>query len=292
MTAKPIILVTGSNGQLGMELRASASAVDDFEFVFTDLPDFDITHPAAVNTWFEKHRPSWCINTAAYTAVDKAEEPAEKEIVYKVNATAPGLLAQACADNHCRLIQISTDYVFDGMADVPYTEESAVNPQGVYAASKLNGEQEVMAKDKQAIIIRTSWLYSVYGKNFVKTMIRLMQEKESIGVVSDQLGCPTWAADLASAIMRMISYDKAGKKIPGGIYHFCNAGVTSWYEFAKAIKSETGSNCRVNAIPTSSYPTPAKRPAYSALDTSKIARLLDFKPVHWQVSLQKCMANL
>lgn len=279
MSSRPKILVTGSNGQLGKELRELASHYPQFEFIFLSREDLPIHHFELARNTFKAYQPQYCINCAAYTAVDKAES--EKELAFQVNAEAPGVLAAICHEQHCRFIHISTDYVFDGQGHEPYTTESPVAPQSVYGASKLEGELQVQRFDPDAVIIRTSWVYSAFGKNFVKTMLRLMADKPSIRVVNDQLGSPTWAADLADAIMRIIS----GGKWEPGIYHYSHAGIISWYDFACAIAELSGTSCKVEPIPTSEFPTPAKRPAWSAMDTSKITAVYGIDPPDWKKQL-------
>lgn len=285
MAERRKILVTGANGQLGSELRALASTYPDFDFIFTSRQELKIEEWDSVNRFFSTHHPDFCINCAAYTAVDKAET--EEDEAYLINAAAVGILAEACFNYHVRLIHLSTDYVFDGSANEPYAEDAPLNPQSAYGRSKLAGEKLAM-ESKGAIIIRTSWVHSSFGKNFVKTMLRLMQEKPEINVVNDQFGSPTYAADLADVILRIIS---SGKWIPG-IYHYSNDGIITWYDFAVAIRELSGSNCRVNAIPTAAYPTPAKRPAYSALNTEKIKKTFDIAGRDWQASLARCYARI
>ncbi len=225
----------------------------------------------------------YCINCAAYTAVDKAET--EKDLAYDINAWAVGKLAALCRKYQTRLLHISTDYVFDGKKMDGYSEEDATSPLNVYGASKLEGERLAMQNDPATVIIRTSWVYSSYGKNFVKTMLRLMKEKESIGVVNDQFGCPTYAADLAACIFTIIEK----KDPPAGIYHYCNEGVISWFEFANEIRNLCGFDCTVNPINSSSYPVAAKRPQYSILHTHKIREVFNPAIPAWQHSLIKCI---
>jgi len=280
------ILVTGANGQLGREIQRLASRFPQYEFLFPGREDLPIHHFEMVRHYFDVYAPAFVINAAAYTAVDRAEQ--EKDRVFQVNGEAPGVLAAICHQHHTRLVHISTDYVFDGTADEPYREDSPVNPQNVYGASKLEGEKQVMQFDPDALIIRTSWVYSEYGKNFVKTMLKLMGEKEEIGVVNDQFGSPTYAADLAEAILSIIV---SGKWEPG-IFHFCNRGGISWYDFAVAIRDLSGSACRINPIPTSAYPTPAKRPAYSVLDTKRIEKTFNISIVDWKESLGTCLGYI
>lgn len=277
------ILVTGANGQLGKELKQLSSSFPQFEFQFLSREDLPIHHFELVRNFFNAYHPAYLINCAAYTAVDRAES--EKELAFQVNGEAVGVLAAVCKEKNCRFIHISTDYVFDGTATTPYKEDHPTNPQSVYGASKLEGEQQAFRFNPDSIIIRTSWVYSEFGKNFVKTMLKLMQEREELNVVSDQVGSPTYAADLAAAILHIIS----SGKWEAGIYNYSNEGVISWYDFAVAIKELTGSNCKVNAIPTSAYPTPAKRPAYSVLDKSKIRGTFNMPVKGWKKSLAACI---
>lgn len=285
--AQKKILVTGSNGQLGSEIRELSNSYPGYAFFFTDRDELSIIDEKAVNTFFDKHQPSFCINCAAYTAVDKAEDPAETPFAEALNADAAGYLAKACARHHTKFIHVSTDYVFDGNNTVPYKETDITEPASVYGITKLNGEQQAMAHT-DSIIVRTAWVYSPYGKNFVKTMLHLMQNKPRISVVSDQYGTPTYAADLAAAIMQIIA---SGKWQPG-IYHYTNEGKISWYEFALAIKEITGAACEVKAIPTSEYPTPAKRPAWSVLDKSKIREVYSIEIPGWRKSLEACISKI
>lgn len=286
MVMKQKILVTGSNGQLGKELKQLASTFPQFEFIFLSREDLPIHHFEMVRHYFNTYNPQYFINCAAYTAVDRAEQ--EKDKAFQVNAEAVGMLAAVCAAHHTQFIHISTDYVFDGTATQPYKEDAPTNPQGVYGATKLEGEKQAIALNPDTIIIRTSWVYSEYGKNFVKTMLKLMAEKEEISVVNDQIGSPTYAADLAGAILQIItSYNWQP-----GIYHYSNEGAISWFDFALAIKELTGSNCNVNAIPTSQYPTPAKRPAYSVLEKTKIQKAFGIELKDWKESLAVCLGKL
>ena len=286
MSTKQKILITGSNGQLGKELKQLESSFPQYEFVFLSREDLPIHHFELLRNFFKGYHPQYLINCAAYTAVDRAE--AEKDLAFQVNAEAVGVMAAVCKEYNTKLIHISTDYVFDGTATKPYTEEAPTNPQSVYGASKLKGEQEALQFNPDAIIIRTAWVYSEFGKNFVKTMLKLMSEREEINVVSDQVGSPTYAADLATVILQIISSEKW---VPG-IYHYSNDGVISWYDFAVAIKELTASSCKINPITTAQYPTPAKRPAYSVLDKSKIQSAFNIPEKNWKESLSVCLDNL
>ena len=291
MNEKPLILVTGANGQLGMELSELAVNFPQFNFYFTDKSTIAVQDKSAVMAWFIQNKPAYCINCAAYTAVDKAEEPGEIAAAFSVNADAPGYLAEAAAAMNTRLIHISTDYVFDGKADKPYAETDVTNPQGVYALSKLKGEEAALQNNPDTIVIRTSWLYAAKGQNFVNTMIRLMQEKDVIGVVNDQLGCPTYAADLAQAIIQIILQLESDRHVQGGVFHFCNSGYTSWYQFALLIRDLKKLDCTINPILTSDFPTRAKRPHYSVLDTAKINRVFGIRPASWEDALRRCIAK-
>jgi len=282
--AQPKILVTGANGQLGKELKQLAPSYPQFDFIFLSKEDLPIHHFEMVRNYFKIYKPSFLINAAAYTAVDRAEQ--EKDLATQVNAEAVGVLAAVCKENDCRFIHISTDYVFDGNASAPYKEDSPTNPQSVYGSSKLEGEKQAMQLNPDSIIIRTSWVYSEFGKNFVRTMMKLMSEKTEINVVSDQVGSPTYAADLAEVILQITS-----SWVPG-IYHFSNEGIISWYDFAIAIKEITRSNCNVNPIPTSAYPTPAKRPVYSVLDKNKIQQSFGISLKNWKDSLIICIKKI
>jgi dTDP-4-dehydrorhamnose reductase len=280
------ILVTGGNGQLGSELKELASSFPQYQFAFTDVAELSITDQQAVDEFFSKENPAYLINCAAYTAVDKAE--AEKKLNEQINGIAVGILASACKQYGTKFIHISTDYVFSGNATTPLKETDSVDPVNEYGVSKLLGEQLAVQNDPDCIIIRTSWVYSFYGKNFVKTMMRLMNEKESIGVVNDQIGSPTYAADLAEAIMQIIG---SGNWQPG-VYNYSNEGVISWFNFANEIKGLIGSSCVVNPVTTEQFPTPAKRPKYSVLDKTKIQQIFSLQLKDWKDSLRICVDKL
>ena len=293
MQGPPKILVTGANGQLGKEIKQISSLYPHFEFVFLSKEDMPIHNFEIVRAYLKVYKPSYLVNCAAYTAVDRAEQ--EKDLAMQVNGEAPGVLAAICNENDCRFIHISTDYVFDGTAAEPYKEDAITNPQSVYGLSKLEGEKQALQFNPNAIIIRTSWVYSEFGKNFVKTMMKLMREKDEINVVSDQLGSPTYAADLAEVIMKIIQklhMNASSVMTPGGIYHFSNDGIISWYDFAVEIKKMIGSDCKVNPIPTSAYPTPAKRPGYSVLDKTKIQNQFGIRLKDWKNSLAVCVEKI
>ena len=280
------ILVTGANGQLGMELQQLSSSYPHFEFIFTTREELPLDDFEGINKFIAHHQPHYFINCAAYTAVDKAES--EKALAYKINAEAPAIIATACRKNAVRFIHISTDYVFNGMGKTPYKEDDATDPVNLYGDSKLEGEKKVMLVNPESIIIRTAWVYSEFGKNFVKTMLRLMADKDQINVVSDQAGTPTYAADLAEAILYIIS----SQQWKAGIYHFSNEGNITWYDFAVAIKELSGSSCKVIPISTAEYPTPAKRPVYSVLDKTKIQQTFGISVKDWKTSLAICIERL
>jgi len=291
MNTRSKILVTGGNGQLGKELREFSSLHTGLEFVFLSREELPIHQFELVRNYFNTLKPAYCINCAAYTAVDKAES--EKELAFLINGEAVGVLAAVCKEHNTKFVHISTDYVFNGKAAVPYKESFPTDPINVYGASKLEGEVQAMQLNPDSIIIRTSWLYSSLGKNFVKTMVQLMSEKDEIKVVKDQLGSPTNAADLAETIFNIIGlchlqiYDWNP-----GIYNFSNEGIISWYDFAKEIKEITNSPCDVKPISTAEYPTLAKRPAYSVLDKTKIQKTFGVKLKKWNDSLRTCISNM
>jgi dTDP-4-dehydrorhamnose reductase len=281
------ILVTGSRGQLGNELRELAGNYPDLNIFFTDLPELDITNHQALNDFLKNHPVDFLINCAAYTAVDKAES--EPQLAGLVNAKAVEMMAEAAVRKRFALIHISTDYIFSGQHYKPYLETDLPDPVSVYAKSKYKGEQAILDSGADALIIRTSWLYSPFGHNFVKTILRLSQEKEELRVVFDQIGTPTYAADLAKSILDIIS----GHIIKGvSVYNFTNEGVCSWYDFAETIVQESGLKCRIVPIRTSEYPTPAFRPPYSVLDKSKIKNDFQLQIPWWKDSLVKCLRRI
>ena len=280
------ILITGANGQLGQEFQQLEKNFPSLNFLFVSKNELSIADENAVDAFFKNNQIDICINCAAYTAVDKAET--EKETAIAVNAIAVGYLAKACKNYNTKFIHISTDYVFDGKGIKPFTENDQTNPVNFYGQTKLSGELNAIKKNEETIIIRTAWVYSSFGNNFVKTMIRLMNERESIGVVNDQYGCPTFAADLAQAIMQII----VSNNFIAGIYHYSNKGKISWYDFAKEISHRINSICVVNAISTSQFPTPAARPSYSVLDTTKIEDTFQITIPEWKESLKKCLVLL
>jgi dTDP-4-dehydrorhamnose reductase len=284
--SRPLVLVTGANGQLGKELQQLEKKWPLFRFLFLSREDLPIHHFELVRNFFKASKPYVLINCAAYTAVDKAEQ--EPLLARQVNAEAVGLLAAVCAANQCRFIHVSTDYVFDGTATSPYKEEDLTAPQSVYGQTKLEGERQALLANPQTVIIRTSWVYSSFGKNFVKTIIRLLQDKPQISVVKDQLGSPTFAADLANSILQIIS---SNNWIPG-IYNYSNSGIISWYQFAEEIGKLAGSSTPIRGISTEEYPTPAKRPAWSVLDTSKIVSTYGVTIKDWKESLGQCIREI
>ena len=280
------IIILGSKGQLGNEFQELEKQFPTFTFFFYDVAEMDIVNKDLVEKGISEIKPDYVVNCAAYTAVDKAET--DKELAYAINSDAVRNIAGACAVNGVKFIHISTDYVFDGQASEPYNEDSPVNPFSVYGLSKLQGEKEALQTDKEVIIIRTAWVYSTYGSNFVKTMLRLMKTKPEISVVADQYGSPTYARDLAIAIMQIIS---DGKWVPG-IYHFTNDGIINWFDFASAIKKLSGLSCIIHPITTEQYPTPAKRPKYSVLDKTKIQQTFGIKLKNWKESLEDCLREM
>jgi dTDP-4-dehydrorhamnose reductase len=280
------ILVTGANGQLGSELRIVSVLENQYEWVFTDQQELDLSDLENLKAKISIINPSIIINCAAHTAVDKAES--EVELADVLNHQSVAVMANWSHANDCQLVHISTDYVFDGHSAVALTEAAETNPINVYGVTKLAGEKACMHANPNAIIIRTSWVYSSFGNNFVKTMSRLMQERDSLNVVNDQIGSPTYAADLAQAIMTILNHSTW----QAGIYNFSNEGEISWYEFALAIQEIGGFNCDVNGIPASDYPTPAKRPAYSLLDKSKIKKTFGVEVPDYKESLRKCIELL
>ncbi len=284
-------MVTGSKGQVGQELAALSGSFPEFSFLFIDLDELDITDGAAVASFFTDNPIDYCINCAAYTAVDRAEE--QPEMARLVNVAGVRNLANACKLSGAKLIQLSSDYVYHNSQNTPFKEGDECNPQGVYAITKLEGDEITI--EAGGMVIRTSWVYSSFGNNFVKTMLRLGSERNELGIIFDQIGTPTYAHDLALCLLKLVQ--KFGNKEIGEnafneIYHYSNEGVTSWYDFAKAIFEIKNMEVKVNAIETSAYPTLAKRPPFSVLNKNKIKSAFDLEIPHWRESLIKCLTLL
>ena len=280
-----VILVTGANGQLGQSLQFSAPNYPEIDFVFYSSAELDITNAENCETIFAKIKPNYCINAAAYTAVDKAESELEK--AHSINVDGAKNLASVCKVNNTILLHISTDFVFDGTASEPYTEIDIPNPTGVYGQTKLDGEKVIQDTFDKFYIIRTSWVYSQFGNNFMKTMLRLAAERDSLSVVNDQIGTPTNAVDLAEVLMKIIQHCQSELVEVFGIYNFSNEGQCSWFDFAKKIFEINEITIDLQPIPTSSFPTPAKRPKYSVLDKSKIKSTFGIEIKKWEESLKK-----
>ena len=280
------ILITGCNGQLGNEMQLLEKENPQHTYFNTDVAELDITNQQAIENFVAENAIEGIVNCAAYTAVDKAED--NEELCQRLNAEAPAYLAHAIGKRGGWMIQISTDYVFDGTHHTPYTEDEDTCPNSVYGKTKLVGELNVQKLCERSMIIRTAWLYSTFGNNFVKTMIRLGKEKSELGVIFDQIGTPTYARDLAAVIMTAIN-----KGIVPGIYHFSNEGVISWYDFTKAIHRMAGiTTCHVRPLHTAEYPTPAARPHYSVLDKTKIKTVYGIEIPYWEESLKECIEKL
>lgn len=279
------VLVTGTTGQLGGDIQSIAAHYPDFEFAFTDIHNLNITSKPDLESFFKNFKPEVFINCAAYTAVDKAET--ETDLAYKVNCEAVEYISELCFQYNTRLIHVSTDYVYDGLKNTPYKETDDANPVDHYAKSKYQGEQAILKQLNNAIIIRTSWLYSTHGHNFLKTMLRFGKERNQLNVVYDQVGTPTFALDLAYAILDMIPQLKEQKN--SEIYHFSNEGAVSWFDFAKAIMEMAKLSCRINPIESHQYPTPVKRPHYSVLSKDKIKTDFNVRVPYWKDSLAKAL---
>ena len=280
------ILITGCNGQLGNEMQLLEKVHPEHNYFNTDVAELDITNQEAIETFVTEHKIDGIVNCAAYTAVDKAED--NEELCTRLNAEAPAYLAHAVGQRGGWMVQISTDYVFDGTNHTPYMEDENTCPNSVYGKTKLVGELNVQKLCERSVIIRTAWLYSTFGNNFVKTMIRLGKEKAELGVIFDQIGTPTYAHDLAVAIFAVIE-----KGVQPGIYHFSNEGVISWYDFTKAIHRIAGiTTCHVKPLHTAEYPTPAARPHYSVLDKTKIKQTYGIEVPYWEESLEVCVLKL
>jgi dTDP-4-dehydrorhamnose reductase len=281
------ILVTGSNGQLGNSIREIAGSFPQYHFHFTDIDELDITDAQAVKKMVKEHDIRCIINAAAYNAVDRAES--EPQVANLLNAEAVGNLALAAAQADALFIHVSTDYVFDGTSHQPISEDQVPKPISAYARSKYAGEQQALSLNKKTVVVRTSWLYSEYGNNFMKSMIRLGKEREALGVVYDQIGTPTFAADLADALLRLLpEFDKLAQP---EIFHYSNEGVASWYDFAVAIHKLAGITCNVKPIRTSEYPLPAPRPMYSVMAKEKIKNSFGITIPYWHESLERCMTK-
>lgn len=283
------IAVTGANGQLGNSLQKHQEKIQA-DWIFTDIDQLDITNEQTIKLFFNEYKPDIMINCAAYTAVDKAET--EKELANTINHNAPKLLAQQSKKNTCQFIHISTDYVFDGKHYRPYNETDECIPNSVYGETKRQGEIACLSANPESVILRTSWLYSEFGSNFMKTMLRLGQEKESLNVVFDQIGTPTYADTLALGIMQIITKYQLNQVWKSGIYHVSNQGVCSWYDFAKWIMEEAKLNCNISPIESKDYPTPANRPYYSVLNKQKFEQTFHYSIPHWRQSAKQCLNAL
>ena len=294
-----VVLVTGANGQLGQSIQFIANQYPNIQFIYTDYQELDITNFESCLTVFAKHQPHFCINTAAYTAVDKAESEFEK--AHLINAVGPENLAKVCKEFDTILVHISTDFIFDGTSKVPYLETDIPNPKSIYGQTKLDGEIAIQKNWEKHFIVRTSWVYSQFANNFMKTMLRLASERDNLSVVNDQIGTPTNAVDLAEVLMVIIvsSFKFAspvrfhsGQVSSFGIYNFSNEGQCSWYDFANEIFHQKGIKIDLKPIPTSAYPTPAKRPAYSVLDKTKIKKVFAIEIKDWKESLTVSLNHL
>lgn len=286
---KAKVLITGSNGQLGQELKALSVNYPELDFIFTDVAELNITDLKAIECFVEQNKPDFIVNCAAYTAVDKAEE--NRDAAFLLNAVAVDFLVDAAHKCNATLIHISTDYVFDGEHNKPYCPDAGTFPQSVYGVTKNEGEKLILYSDINALIIRTSWLYSTFGNNFVKTMIKLGTERDALGVVVDQIGTPTYARDLAKAILDIIP-QVDNTKATRELYHYTNEGVCSWYDFAHEIFRQKNIEVKLNPVPSSEFPTPAKRPSYSVLNKSKIREEYNIEIPHWTDSLNAMLNNL
>jgi dTDP-4-dehydrorhamnose reductase len=285
-----VILITGANGQLGSELRSVSENFYGYDFIFTDIGELDITDTSRTADFIFKTRPDWIVNCAAYNSVDKAETETDKSML--INSTAVKNISEAVRGSDCRFIHVSTDYVFNGNANMPYDENSVPDPQTSYGRSKLAGEKAALLHNR-SMIIRTSWLYSRHGANFVKTILSKAKKNDALQVVFDQTGTPTWAADMAEAIMNIISsVIRNHVAFNAGIYHYSNEGVCSWYDFATAIVEEAGLNCKVQPILSKEFNAVARRPFYSVLDKTKIKENYNLEIPHWRESLKKCLAQM
>ena len=296
-----VVLVTGANGQLGQAIQSIAANYDKLQFVFCTSSELDITNLENCKNVFSTYHPQFCINTAAYTAVDKAESESEK--AHLINAVGTENLALVCKEFDTILVHISTDFIFDGTSTQPYLDTDIPNPQSIYGQTKLDGELAIQKNWEKHFIVRTSWVYSQFGSNFMKTMLRLASERTSLSVVNDQIGTPTNAVDLAEVLLKIIEschtelvYFVSSQKLESasnfGIYNFSNEGQCSWYDFANEIFQQKGISIDLQPIPTSAYPTPAKRPLFSVLDKSKIKTTFPIAIADWKISLKKCLELL
>jgi dTDP-4-dehydrorhamnose reductase len=280
------ILITGSHGQLGNEMQQAALQFSGFNLIYTDIDELDICDKMALNSFVKENKINFIVNCAAYTAVDKAED--DVALCYKINSEAVRNIGEVASENGLKVIHVSTDYVFDGTNYIPYTEEETVCPSTVYGKSKLAGEQALIETCADSVIIRTSWLYSSFGNNFVKTMLKLGKDRESLNVIFDQIGTPTYAADLAQTIFKVISNDVF---VPG-VYHFSDEGVCSWYDFTKTIHRIAGIKCNVQPIESKDFPVRTPRPHFSVLNKAKIKNTYNITIPHWEESLEKCIKIL
>ncbi|MEY3369006.1 MAG: hypothetical protein RI973_2161 [Bacteroidota bacterium] len=293
-SASTNLLITGANGQVGRELQFLSADFPELNFLFADRERLDITVEAAVNEFFTDNNIGYCVNCAAYTAVDKAESDAEN--AWRINALGAGLLASACAARQIQLIHLSSDYVYHNEKNTPLQETDVTNPKGTYAKTKLQGEELVRRHHPgSSMILRTSWVYSSFGNNFVKTMLRLGKERKELGVVFDQIGTPTYARDLARTMLRLIQRVETGKldkSALNGIYNYSNEGVASWYDFAEAIFELRGMEVKLRAIESKDFPTPAERPGFSVLNKRKMKERFSIEIPHWRASLRSCLDEM
>ncbi len=280
------VLITGSHGQLGNEMQLASVRFPQFKYIFTDIDELDICDKKALDSFVKVNEVNTIVNCAAYTAVDKAED--DIELCYKINAEAVQNIGEVATANGLKVIHVSTDYIFDGSTNIPYTEDQPVCPATVYGKSKLAGDEALLETCSESIILRTSWLYSSFGNNFVKTMMKLGTERDSLNVIFDQVGTPTYAADLADVILQILSHTT----FTPGIYHYSNEGVCSWYDFTISIHRIAGISCNVQAIETKDYPVRTPRPQYSVLNKTKIKNTFGISIPHWEKSLEKCIAVL
>lgn len=289
-----VVLVTGAKGQLGQSIGFIANKYPNIQFVYTDFQEMDITNIENCQAVFAKHQPHFCINTAAYTAVDKAESESDK--AHLINAVGPENLAKVCKEFDTILVHISTDFIFDGTSKVPYLETDIPNPKSIYGQTKLDGELAIQKNWEKYFIVRTSWVYSQFANNFMKTMLRLASERDSLSVVNDQIGTPTYAVDLAEVLLKIIQscHAEPVSASPNnfGVYNFSNEGICSWYDFAQEIFQQNAISINLNPIPTDAYPTPASRPAYSVLDKTKIKKVFQIEIKEWKDSLKECIKHL